>query len=93
MKAITEKDKLPKFLVLKEGITKKPWNKYLLKPYTEGEIVKVAPYEEQVPHPTTKLTNEKFRGRYVVVYRKDVDGKWTLKYTEGWEIFDLLKKK
>lgn len=93
MKAITEKEKLPKFLMVIDGIEKKPWNRFLIKPYSNGEVVKVAPFEEQVPHPSVNTTPEKFRNRYVVVYRKDAEGKWTLKYTEGWEVFDLLKKK
>ena len=45
MKAITTKEKLPKFLVVNAEAPSKPWNKYLLKPYEKGEIVKVAPFE------------------------------------------------
>ena len=92
MKAITTKEKLPKFLVVNAEAPSKPWNKYLLKPYEKGEIVKVAPFEEQVSHPSVDSTPdpEQFRKRYVVVYRKDEEGKWTLKYTQGWESFDLL---
>ena len=48
MKAITTKEKLPKFLEVNAEAPSKPWNKYLLKPYEKGEIVKVAPFEEQV---------------------------------------------
>ena len=33
-----------------------------------------------------------FRSKYVVVYRKDDNGKFTLKYTESWKSFDLLTK-
>lgn len=90
MKAITTKEKLPKFLVVNAEAPSKPCNKYLLKPYEKGEIVKVAPFEEQVSHPSVGLTPEQFRKRYVVIYRKDEQGKWKLKYTQGWESFDLL---
>ena len=99
MKAITKKEKLPKFLVVNGEPESKPWNKHLLKPFKKGEIVKVAPFEEQVRNSEyddtfkfCQLNNdpEHFRKRYVVVYRKDDEGKWTLKYTEGWQSFDLL---
>lgn len=99
MKAITKKEKLPKFLVVNAEAPSKTWNKYLLKPYKKGEIVKVAPFEEQVRcdkydhmFQYCKPNNdpEHFRKRYVVIYRKDEQGKWSLKYTEGWESFDLL---
>lgn len=90
MKAITKKEKLPKFLVVNAEAPSKPWNKYLLKPYEKGEIVKVAPFEEQVSSPSVGTEPEQFRKRYVVIYRKDEQGKWTLKYTQGWESFDLL---
>lgn len=90
MKAITKKDKLPKFLVVNDETEKKPWNKHLLNPYKKGELVKVAPFEEQVSHPIVGSTPEQFRKRYVVIYRKDENGKFTLKYTQGWKSFDLL---
>ena len=99
MKAITKKEKLPKFLVVNGEPESKPWNKHLIKPFKKGEIVKVAPFEEQVRNDKyddkfqfSKPNNdpEWFRQRYVVVYRKDEEGKWTLKYTEGWNSFDLL---
>lgn len=89
MKAITTKERLPKFLVVNSDAPSKPCNKYLLKPYKKGEIVKVAPFEEQVSYPSGS-TSEQFRKRYIVIYRKDEEGKWTLKYTQGWESFDLL---
>ena len=47
MKAITNKEKLPKFLMVNDIPEKRSWNKHLLKPYKKGEIVKVAPFEEQ----------------------------------------------
>lgn len=90
MKSITKKEKLPKFLVVNAEAPSKSWNKYLLKPYEKGEIVKVAPFEEQVPHPSVRTEPEQFRKIYVVIYRKDEQGKWTLKSTQGWESFDLL---
>lgn len=99
MKAITTKEKLPKFLVVNGEPESKPWNKHLLKPFKKGEIVKVAPFEEQIRNDKyddqfqyCKPNNdpEHFRKRYVVVYRKDDEGKWTLKYTQGWDSFDLL---
>ena len=99
MKAITKKEKLPKFLVVNDEPEKKPWNKHLLKPYKKGELVKVAPFEEQVrnnkyddqfKYVEHNDNPEHFRKRYVVIYRKDENGKFTLKYTQGWESFDLL---
>lgn len=81
---------------------KQPYNKHLLKPYKKGEIVKVAPFEEQVRNSDydhmfkyVKPDNNpwNFRKRYVVIYRKDDEGKWTLKYTAGWSQFDLLTNK
>lgn len=104
MKPILSKEKLPKFLVVNKEPETKPWNKHLLKPWKEGEVVKVAPFEEQVRNDKyddmfkyVKPDNNpwNFRKRYVVVYRKDDEGKWTLKYTEGWASFNQLtiKKK
>lgn len=102
MEAITTKEKLPKFLMVNEKPEKKTWNKYLLKPFVKGEIVKVAPFEEQKRNSKydDKFQNykpntnpEHFRERYVVVYRKDDEGKWSLKYSQDWGSFDLLKSK
>ena len=101
MKAITSKEKLPKFLVVNDEPQKMPHNKHLLKPYKKGEMVKVAPFEEQVRcdkyddmFKFCKPDNNPlhFRSKYVVVYRKDDNGKFTLKYTESWKSFDLLTK-
>ena len=92
MKPITSKEKLPKFLVVNDVPEKTSHNKHILKPYKKGEMVKVAPFEEQVRcdkyddvFKYFKPNNdpEYFRQRYVVVYRKDDDGKFTLKYTES----------
>lgn len=99
MKAITNKEKLPKFLMVNDIPEKRSWNKHLLKPYKKGEIVKVAPFEEQKRNDAdgdqfrfVKPNNDPlwFRRRYVVIYRKNDNGKFTLKYTEDWESFDLL---
>lgn len=101
MKAITNKEKLPKFLMVNDIPEKRSWNKHLLKPYKKGEIVKVAPFEEQKGNDAfddqfrfVKPNNDplRFRQRYVVIYRKDDNGKFTLKYTEDWESFDLLTR-
>lgn len=102
MKAITSKEKLPKFLVVNDEPEKMHHNKHLLKPYKKGEMVKVAPFEEQVRcdkyddmFKFCKPDNNPlhFRSKHVVVYRKDDNGKSTLKYTESWKSFDLLTKK
>lgn len=102
MKAITNKEKLPKFLMVNDIPEKRSWNKHLLKPYRKGEIVKVAPFEEQKRNATDgdqfRFVNPNndplwFRRRYVVIYRKNDNGKFTLKYTEDWGSFDLLTKK
>ncbi len=102
MKPILVKEKLPKFLMVNDEPEKQPYNKHLLKPYKKGEIVKVAPFEEQVRNSDydhmfkyAKPDNNpwNFRKRYVVIYRKDDEGKWTLKYTAGWSQFDLLTNK
>lgn len=98
MKAITSKEKLPKFLMVNDIPEKRSWNKHLIKPYKKGEIVKVAPFEEQKSNDDqfrfVKPNNDPlwFRQRYVVIYRKDDNGKFTLKYIEDWESFDLLTK-
>ena len=100
MKGISSKEKLPKFLKVNNFLPSKAWNKYLPKPYVLGEIVKVAPWEEQVPSEFMKnilkypeLVNdevEHFHERYVVVYRKDDNGQWTRKNTDSWAAFELL---
>lgn len=99
MKPIIEKEKLPKFLIVNEVPEKYSYNKYLLKPWKKGELVKVAPFEEQVrnskfdhtfKYVVPETDPDYFRKRYVRVIRKDENGEWTLKYAAGWEIFDLL---
>lgn len=81
-----------KYLKVRGDIDKFKWNRYLLKPYKPGEIVKVAPIEEQVSS-TGKVSNENFRRNYVTVYRKDDNGKWSIKYVNGWDLFRELGKK
>lgn len=101
MKAITNKEKLPKFLVVNGEPESTPYNKHLLKPWKKGEVVKVVSFEEQVPNRkhqdmfkyTEPMSDEDFRKRYVKVIRKDDEGKWSLVYTEGWKSFDLLTNK
>ena len=52
MKPILKKDNLPKFLMVNSTPETYSHNKHLLKPYKKGEIVKVAPFEEQVRNST-----------------------------------------
>lgn len=70
---------------------KKESNKYLLKPWKKGEIVKVVPWDEQKS--SVGETNFDYRKRYVSVIRKDDNGAWTLKYTWTWGIFDPMTNK
>ena len=102
MNAITNKEKLPKFLVVNDLPEKEAYNKHLMKPWKKGELVKVAPFEEQVRNDKyddmfkyVKPDNnpENFRKKYVKVIRKDEKGEWSLVYTESWGIFDLLTNK
>lgn len=99
MKAITEKGKLPKFLIVNGVPETLSYNKHLLKPWKKGELVKVAPFEEQVRNNKyddqlkyVKPDNDPlhFRQKFVKVIRKDEEGNWSLVYTAGWDIFDLL---
>lgn len=90
---------LPKFIMVNETAEKRSWNKHLLKPYKKGEIVRVAPLEKQKRNKEyddkfqcEKYNESEFRKRFVVVYRKDEFGKFTIKYTSDWEIFSLLTK-
>lgn len=100
MKAITEKEKLPKFLIVNGVPETQSYNKHLLMPWKKGELVKVAPFEEQVRNSNyddqlkyVKPDNDplNFRQKYVKVIRRDENGEWTLTYTAGWNIFDMLK--
>lgn len=83
-------DKYPKFLRCNGTIKGCKWNNYLLKPWVEGELVKVAPEEEQKPHPSSDMSISSFRRQYIVIYRKNEEGKFSLRYTESWKQFDLL---
>lgn len=89
MKAITNEKEWPKFLRVNDHFKNISWNKYLLKPWEKGELVKVLPISEQIP--STDMSVEHFRKQFVRVIRKDENGQWTLKYTWGWEIFEPLK--
>ena len=53
-------------------------------------MVKVAPQNEQHPHPLVKISDEDFRRQYIVVYRKDDNGKFTVKQTAEWIQFDFI---
>lgn len=89
MEGILDKNNFPKFLVVKDL---PDCNKYLMKPYERGELVKVAPFEEQKGKDES-VSEEWFRKRFVVIYRKDDCGKWTLRYIQSWKYFDFLKHK
>ena len=102
MKPILNDEDLPKFLMVNNKIEKRNYNKYLLTPYAVGEIVKVASPEQQVRckalddyfkfvKPNDDISW--FKQRYVVIYRKDKDGKFSHKCSDSWEIFDYLKRK
>ena len=100
MEAITNKEKLPKFLVVNKEPESKTYNKHLIRPWKKGEIVKVAPFEEQVPNRkyddkfkyVKTMSDKDFRKRFVKVFRKNDDGKWNLVFVKDWSSFDLLKK-
>lgn len=89
MEAIVNEANWPKFLRVNDTMTNNNVNKYLLKPWKKGEIVRVLPYNEQVS--PTEMRTELFRMRYVRVVRKDETGAWALNYTWNWGIFENLK--
>lgn len=91
MEAVLEKKNWPKFLKVNGTPEKQTFNKYLLKPWKKGEIVKVVPWDEQKS--SVGETDLDYRKRYVSVIRKDNNGAWTLKYTWTWEIFELMTNK
>lgn len=101
MNAIKDINKWPKFLTVNGIPESRSVNKHLLKPWKKGEIVKVAPMEEQVPNRkyddlskgSEPITDKKFKEHYVKVIRKDNTGAWSLVYVDNWEIFDLLNNK
>lgn len=99
MKAITKKELMPKMLVANSYLPSRNYNKYLPKPYIVGELVKVAPWEEQkrstlfdeILNPLVINKDPKwFHEHYVVIYRKDEQGKWSIKNTMPWYAFELL---
>lgn len=91
MKAITTEKDFPKFLRVSAIIKSKSYNKYLQKPFTEGEIVKIVPYDEQ--HSIgVQMEKSRFLRQYINILRKDSNGKFTIRYTASWEIFEPLKK-
>lgn len=90
MEAIMSKQSWPKFLRVNGTMERVNFNKYLLKPWVKGEIVKVLPFDDQ-KNTVGDAPDEKFRKRYVSVVRKDENGKWCLKYTWNWDIFETLK--
>lgn len=101
MKAISKKESFPKFLSYRIG-EDNSHNKFLLKPWVNGEIVKVLPFDEQTKgreHYQEKFkfvkidSDSEFRKKFVKVLRKDDDGKWNLCYIESWRNFNLLNKK
>jgi len=91
MKPIEDYKDLPKFLRVNHWQASQSYNKYLLKPYTEGEIVKVVEAEKQVPNDET-MSIEFYRKRYVKIVRRDEDGKFTLNYVIQWQGLDYMKK-
>lgn len=100
MKPITDYSKLPKFLMISDSQASKNSNKYLLKPYRKGEIVKVVPAEEQKPNhdfdfmtPRVKpCTDEWWRQRFLRILRKGDDGRFSLLYVIPWDGVEFLKK-
>ena len=91
MEAVLEKKNWPKFLKVNGTPEKQTFNKYLLKPWKKGEIVKVVSWDEQKS--SVGETDLDYRKQYVSVIRKDNNGAWTLKYTWTWGIFDPIMNK
>ena len=91
MEAVLEKKNWPKFLKVNGTPEKQTFNKYLLKPWKKGEIVKVVSWDEQKS--SVGETDLDYRKQYVSVMRKDNNGAWTLKYTWSWGIFDPIMNK
>lgn len=83
-------NKYPKFLRVNNVNPSLSWNKYLLKPYEVGEVVKVAPIEEQFPARKDMMPLQLFRQKFVKVYRKDESKEYKLPYVASWETFELL---
>ena len=92
MKAITTAEGFPKVLRVSSEINKKSYNKYLLEPYTEGELVKVVPFEQQASS-VKDMTKERFLRQFLQIIRKDKNGQWTLHYGCTWDSLEPLTKK
>lgn len=58
-----------------------PTNKYLLKPYEDGELVQVSDNQKSS---VEGQTDAFFRQRYIRIIRKDLGGKWSLNYVVDW---------
>ena len=101
MKPIKDYSKLPKFLQVSKWQVEQSYNKYLPKPYKEGEIVKTQPIEVQKPdhkydHTTLRVppcTDEFWQTRYCRIWRKDETGKFNHSCVLEWQALDYLKKK
>lgn len=101
MKAIRKNEKFPKFLITNQECEKGSWNKYILFPWKNKEIVRVEDIALQIPnHKYDKnfkyvepTTNSDFKKKYVRVIRKDKEGKWTIHQTGEWSYFEMLNKK
>ncbi len=93
MKAINNIKKYPKFLKANDVAPRQVWNKHLSKPWTVGEIVKVAPEEDQHSSPLVGTPTSIWRSKYVKVIRKDNEGKWSIVNVNEWNTFELLTKK
>lgn len=82
-------EKYPRFLRCNNIQPSRKYNQYLIHPYTEGEVVKVAPITEQHSSVPDK-SDDDFRKRWVKIYRKDENGNYVLPYVAEWAIFELL---
>ena len=67
----------------------KSFNKYLLRPLVGGEIVRIARNQ----NPSTDISAEAFRKRYVRIVRKDNGGLWVLEFVTTWDALEPLGKK
>mgnify|MGYP003369062734 CR=1 FL=1 len=93
MNAVNSGKMIPKFLRVSKDIDKiLNINKFLIFPLVPGEVVKVAPLEEQVPDNSSATKLDDFRKKFVVIYRKGGDGSWSVKNTFLRSYFNELKK-
>lgn len=92
MDAIENIKKYPKYLKVTDIVNSWSWNKYLPIPWKQGELVKVAPEGEQHSSKYVNSPDKVFRKGYVVIYRKDAEGKFTIRQTGEWRQFELLTK-